>query len=80
MIPTLAQQWDEFKNLVIPKDAPEIQVVEMQRAFYSGCLITLIQLQNSLDFSELERDRFMQRITKEVREYHESMINKKGPG
>ena len=33
---TVKEQWDSFRTLVIPTNAPEIQVTEMRRAFYAG--------------------------------------------
>jgi len=33
---TVQEQWESFSKLVVPKDAPEIQVTEMRRAFYAG--------------------------------------------
>jgi hypothetical protein len=32
----IARQWDMFSTLVIPADAPQIQRIEMRRAFYAG--------------------------------------------
>lgn len=33
---TLASEWAKFKRLIVPKDAPEVQIVETRRAFYAG--------------------------------------------
>jgi hypothetical protein len=33
---TLSEQWDNFRLLCIPVDAPAAQLREMQRAFYAG--------------------------------------------
>jgi len=33
---TIAEQWDAFSALVMPKDAPTLQRLEMRRAFYAG--------------------------------------------
>jgi len=33
---TVQEQWDEFRKLVVPKDAAPIQVQEMRRSFYAG--------------------------------------------
>jgi len=34
---TVAQMWARFSGMVMPADAPAIQVQEMRRAFYAGC-------------------------------------------
>lgn len=33
---TIAEQWGVFEARVIPKDAPQVQRLEMKRAFYGG--------------------------------------------
>ena len=33
---TIQEQWNSFKLLVVPKDAPPIQRQEMRMAFYAG--------------------------------------------
>ena len=33
---TVANLWDSFRSVVIPSDAPPVQVQEMRRAFYAG--------------------------------------------
>lgn len=33
---TVQEQWQIFSALVVPKDAPEVQITEMRRAFYAG--------------------------------------------
>lgn len=33
---TLQDQWEKFSTLVVPKDAPPIQKIEMKRSFYAG--------------------------------------------
>ena len=40
-VPTVKQEWEDFKQKIIPAGAPEIQVQEMRRAFYAGALILL---------------------------------------
>lgn len=34
--PTIAQKWATFHCLVIPSNAPQMQVTEMRRSFYCG--------------------------------------------
>ena len=33
---TVQEQWASFSKMVVPKDAPPVQIQEMRRAFYSG--------------------------------------------
>jgi len=41
---TIKDQWGSFERLVLPVDAPPIQVQEMRRAFYGGAQIMLLAL------------------------------------
>jgi hypothetical protein len=38
---TIHDWWDGYRASVIPKDAPEIQIMESRRAFYGGFGATL---------------------------------------
>jgi hypothetical protein len=33
---TIDVEWRNYRNRVIPKSAPEIQILESRRAFYAG--------------------------------------------
>jgi hypothetical protein len=35
---TVAYQWKNFKERTIPASAPEVQIREIQRAFYAGAI------------------------------------------
>lgn len=41
--------WQSYRNLVIPRDAPEIQVNECRQAFYAGAAILFHALMTALD-------------------------------
>lgn len=46
-IPTVAQLWYEFSHRVLPPTAPEIQRIEMRRAFYAGfygCITASVEI------------------------------------
>ena len=45
----VAEQWDQFARLVLPKEAPADQRREMRRAFYSGAQAILFNVIASLD-------------------------------
>lgn len=40
----LARQWAEFDARVIPPDAPDVQRVEMRRAFFAGAWTMFTQM------------------------------------
>lgn len=49
---TIQEQWESFHSLVVPKNAPPVQVTEMRRAFYSG-VEAMLRIQWALgDMSE----------------------------
>lgn len=39
---TIQEQWEDFKKNVIPVSAPDIQVAEMQKAFYAGAYASIM--------------------------------------
>lgn len=46
---TLADEWKEFGVQVVPNGAPDVQRVEMQKAFYAGATIMFSLLTGGLD-------------------------------
>lgn len=46
---SLADEWAEFARLVVPKNAPPRQVVEMRRAWYAGAAAILSLVSGGLD-------------------------------
>lgn len=38
---TIAQAWADFRQMVVPRDASQVQLVEMERAFYAGYIACL---------------------------------------
>jgi hypothetical protein len=42
-------QWGEFRRKVIPKDAGDVQLIEMRRAFYAGAWAYYSLVMNVLD-------------------------------
>lgn len=46
---TLADEWAEFSRAVMPKDAPEMQRVEMRRAWYAGAAAMFGLMTGGLD-------------------------------
>jgi len=49
---TVQSEWDSFKEKVIPKDAPPVQLKEMRNAFYGGAWSMLNMLTELGNLSE----------------------------
>jgi len=45
----LADEWRDFEIRVLPIDAPEVQRIEMRRAFYAGAHVLFCGLINILE-------------------------------
>jgi hypothetical protein len=52
----LKDAWEDYRTLVIPKDAPPVQVRESRRAFYAGAqaLLSVIMRQLTPDVEPTE--------------------------
>jgi hypothetical protein len=49
---TIREQWEIFNKLVMPKDAPHIQIREMRRSFYAGAE-AMLRIQSAMvDYSD----------------------------
>lgn len=40
---TVKAEWEEYARLVLPADAPPVQITETRRAFYAGAWSMLMQ-------------------------------------
>jgi len=71
---TVEENWQEFKQKVIPPDAPEIQFTEMRLAYYSGVIDVLALLDRRLPQDELKEAlmEWFKNCTDFVTEYTES--------
>ncbi len=66
---TVKDGFDEIRERVIPKDAPDVQVKEMKKAFYAGAA-WLLHLQGVI--AELDEDAavaVLQSLHNEVKDY-----------
>lgn len=52
MLNTLDAEWRSFESGCIPKEAPEIQRIEMRRAFYAGIESFLVLQCNAANHSD----------------------------
>jgi len=50
---TIQEQWEQFRKLIVPADAPPVQVQEMRRSFYAG-VEAMLRIQ--LAFAAYEED------------------------
>jgi hypothetical protein len=46
---SLADEWAEFSRLIVPRNAPEVQRVEMRRAWYAGAAAMFGLMTGGLD-------------------------------
>lgn len=77
----IATEWDKFSNMVIPKDAPDIQYAEMKLSFYAGYRSLLSSMMRFTDSSEEITDSYlkqMEYIEKELDEFYESKLKDLG--
>jgi hypothetical protein len=65
---TIAEEWEGYREAVIPKNAGEVQIMETRRAFYAGALAlsTLIA-----GFSDKESDAEADRLLDELVAFNE---------
>lgn len=54
--------WNSYRELVLPKDAPDIQISECRQAFYAGAAILFEGLMKALDPGDEPTDADMQRM------------------
>lgn len=54
--------WATYRSLVIPKDAPAIQVKETRQAFFAGASVLFETLMLALDPGEEPTDADLQRM------------------
>mgnify|MGYP000061843575 CR=1 FL=1 len=72
---TVKQQWEDFADAVIPKDAPAIQVTEMRKAFYAGVtsMLSTQLLIGGESVSMEEGASMLERVRKECCRFSEEM-------
>lgn len=62
MIKPIESGWQSYRHMVLPADAPEVQVKECQQAFYAGAAILFQGLMTALDPGNEPTDRDMLRM------------------
>ena len=60
---TIKDEYENFENMVIAKDAPEIRKSEMKLVFYAGVYSTLILLRNTIGDDSISEDASVALLT-----------------
>lgn len=58
----IEEGWSSYREMVIPKDAPEVQINECRQAFFAGAVILMAKIMRSLDPGDEPSDADMQRM------------------
>lgn len=54
--------WNSYRDMVLPKNAPDIQIRECRQAFYAGAAILMQGIMGALDSGDEPTDADMQRM------------------
>lgn len=75
LVGSIKSEWFGYHLLVIPPDAPDVQVTETQRAFYAGAtaMFRLINRASSPGRSEAEGSVILSELLAEVEAYRASL-------
>ena len=49
----IMEEWNVFREMVVPKDAPETQLREMRRSFFAGASMCFTLLVNKTETEDL---------------------------
>jgi hypothetical protein len=72
---TVKQLHAEWANRIIPKDAPQVQRQEMERAFYSGAFAVFsLQLADVAALPDDKAEEAMDKIYNELMDYFKMML------
>lgn len=75
--------WQSMRLLVLPKDAPEVQVSEMRKAFFMGAQHLYAALMNIMDEDAEPTDKDMQKMSlihTELEAFRMEVTNIHAPG
>ena len=72
---TVQEQWGSFQTMVIPENAPPVQIQEMKRAFYGG-VEAMMRIQfNIADLSEDAGVAILEETRKELNQFVADVIS-----
>lgn len=68
---TIGEQWDSYRDTVIPKSAGAVQIEEARRAFYAGANATLgvMSRVSEADVSEMAGVHILEGLHDEMRRF-----------
>lgn len=74
---TIQEQWAQFRTLVVPKNAPPVQVSEMRMAFYAG-VEAMLRIQFAISDDSISEDSgvaMLEGIHDECRRFASEILN-----
>jgi hypothetical protein len=77
---TLYDEWFEFARQCIPEQAPEVQRVEMRRAFYAGAAVLFSLVTGGLDADKEPTDldvAYLESLNQELKLYSQDLSDGK---
>jgi hypothetical protein len=66
MMDILEKEWNKFKDIVIPEDAPDYQIKDMKQSFFAGIIVTANIMKKT---NENEIAEMLDKLEDEVIEY-----------
>lgn len=64
---TLEEEWRDYQEKVIPRDAGADQIAQLKAAFYAGCLVVMQNVEAAGDLSEAEAVLALQAMNQAAR-------------
>ena len=58
----IAKGWESYRDMVLPKDAPDIQLTECKQSFFAGAAILWESVMQGLDSGDDATEGDMQRM------------------
>lgn len=66
---SIAEGFASYSAVALPDDAPQIQKVEVQRAFYAGAVIVFTRMLDASDLEEGAAEAAMTALQQEIDDY-----------
>ena len=78
---TIQSAWEDFLNDVVPKDAPEVQKIEMKNSFYAGAAILFELMKEVADkFDDESGSKILDGIYEEIEIHFAELEKSHTPG
>ena len=68
----IEKQWNYFSDRILPLSAPDIQRIEMKRAFFAGVTATMMIFEQECEI--IEQKTTIRNILKEIDEFTKEQI------